>query len=163
MKSKRRGAQFPPSRSSGYLVRDAHRAFQHLLEQRIARFGVTRGQWYFLRVLWIEDGLSQRELSARVGMMEPTTVIALRSMEKSGLVRRVRSRDDRRRVHVWLTPGGRRLKEELLPVARRIVAEAEKGISAREMDLFRAVISRMTRNLDQITPDARRRTRRSAG
>ena len=24
--------------------------------------GVTRGQWYFLRVLWTEDGLSQREL-----------------------------------------------------------------------------------------------------
>ena len=44
----------------------------------------TRGQWYFLRVLWITDGLSQRELSARVGMMEPTTVIALRSMRTLG-------------------------------------------------------------------------------
>ena len=62
-----------------------------LLEKRIAAHGITRGQWYFLRVLWIEDGLSQRELSARVGMMEPTTVIALRSMEKAGLIRRVRS------------------------------------------------------------------------
>jgi DNA-binding MarR family transcriptional regulator len=163
MKPPRRGAQFPPSRSSGYLVRDAHRAFQHLLEQRIARFGVTRGQWYFLRVLWIEDGLSQRELSGRVGMMEPTTVIALRSMEKAGLVRRVRSRDDRRRVHVWLTAEGRRLQEELLPVARRIVAGAEKGISARALVLFRSVISHMTRNLDQMIPAARRRARRSAG
>lgn len=163
MKSPRRGAQFPPSRSSGYLVRDAHRAFQHLLEQRIARFGVTRGQWYFLRVLWIEDGLSQRELSGRVGMMEPTTVIALRSMEKAGLVRRVRSRDDRRRVHVWLTAEGRRLQEQLLPVARRIVAGAEKGISARQLVLFRSVISHMTRNLDQMIPAARRRARRSAG
>ena len=90
-------AQFPPAESSGYLVRDAHRAFQRLLEKRIAPHGVTRGQWYFLRVLWTEDGLSQRELSARVGMMEPTTVIALRSMEKSGLIRRVRSAEDKRR------------------------------------------------------------------
>jgi hypothetical protein len=86
----RRAGEFPPQTSSGYLVRDAHRAFQRLLERRIAAYGVTRGQWYFLRVLWITDGLSQRELSARVGMMEPTTVIALRSMEKSGLIRRVR-------------------------------------------------------------------------
>ena len=61
------------------------------LEKRISPHGVTRGQWYFLRVLWEEDGLSQRELSVRVGMMEPTTVIALRSMEKAGLVRRARS------------------------------------------------------------------------
>ena len=97
-------AEFPPAESSGYLVRDAHRAFQRLLEKRIAPYGVTRGQWYFLRVLWTEDGLSQRELSARVGMMEPTTVIALRSMEKAGLIRRVRSTDDKRKAQVWLTP-----------------------------------------------------------
>src|ERR1700752_3162235 len=96
----RRPGRSPPHLSSGYLVRDAHRAFQRLLERRIAPYGVTRGQWYFLRVLWITDGLSQRELSARVGMMEPPTVIALRSMEKSGLVRRVRGDDDRRKVRV---------------------------------------------------------------
>src|SRR3569833_751019 len=62
--------------SLGYLVRDANRAVQRLLEKRITPHGVTRGQWYFLRVLWEEDGLSQRALSARVGMMEPTTVMA---------------------------------------------------------------------------------------
>src|SRR3954465_10604952 len=73
--------------SLGYLIRDANRAFQRLLEKRIAPHGVTRGQWYFLRVLWEEDGISQRELSLRVGMMEPTTVIALRSMEKAGHIR----------------------------------------------------------------------------
>src|ERR1700729_4499140 len=91
-----RPVELPPHLSSGYLVRDAHRAFQRLLERRIAPFGVTRGQWYFLRVLWITDGLSQRELSARVGMMEPTTVIALRSMVRAGLIQRVRGQDDRR-------------------------------------------------------------------
>src|SRR5882672_11202367 len=95
-----RDRDFLPAESSGYLVRDAHRAFQRLLGKRIAAYGITRGQWYFLRVLWTEDGLSQRELSARVGMMEPTTVIALRSMEKSGLIRRVRSTDDKRISHV---------------------------------------------------------------
>jgi DNA-binding MarR family transcriptional regulator len=131
-------------------VRDAHRAFQHVLEQRIAPFGVTRGQWYFLRVLWIEDGLTQRELSARVGMMEPTTVIALRGMEKAGLLRRTRSRDDRRRAHVWLTPEGRRLQKRLLPLARRIVAQAEKSIPPGDLETFRTVIAHMTKNLDRL-------------
>ena len=62
----------------------------------LAEHGVSHGHWSFLRVLWEEDGLSQRELSTRVGMMEPTTVIALRGMEKAGLVRRSRSSADRR-------------------------------------------------------------------
>jgi DNA-binding MarR family transcriptional regulator len=131
-------------------VRDAHRAFQRVLERRIARFGVTRGHWYFLRVLWIQDGLTQRELSARVGMMEPTTVIALRGMERAGLVRRARSREDARRAHVWLTPLGRRLERQLLPVARAIVAEAEKGVGRRDVAVFRSVIARMTQNLDRL-------------
>jgi DNA-binding MarR family transcriptional regulator len=140
----------PPAESSGYLTRDAHRAFQRLLEKRIAPFGVTRGQWYFLRVLWTQDGLSQRELSARVGMMEPTTVIALRSMEKAGLIRRVRSTDDRRKAQVWLTPKAKRMRDRLLLVARGITDAAEDAISPAELAVFRRVISRMTANLDRI-------------
>jgi MarR family transcriptional regulator, organic hydroperoxide resistance regulator len=149
-KSTRRAADFPPRISSGYLVRDAHRAFQRLLERRIAPYGVSRGQWYFLRVLWTNDGLSQRELSARVGMMEPTTVIALRSMERAGLIHRVRSSDDRRKVRVLLTAKGKRLRDELLGVARTITDEAEEGIAARDLASFRRVVARMTANLDRI-------------
>ena len=145
-----RAVDLPPQLSSGYLVRDAHRAFQRLLERRIAPYGVTRGQWYFLRVLWITDGLSQRELSARVGMMEPTTVIALRSMEKAGLISRVRSGDDRRKVRVLLTAKAKRLRAELLAVARGITDDAEQGLAARDLAGFRRVIARMTENLDRI-------------
>jgi MarR family transcriptional regulator, organic hydroperoxide resistance regulator len=142
--------EFPLAESSGFLVRDANRAFQRLLERRIAPYGVARGQWYFLRVLWAEDGLSQRELSARVGTMEPTTVIALRSMERAGLIRRVRSRDDRRRSQVWLTPKAQRLRDDLLLVARGITDAAETGLSRDDLALFRRVIRHMTVNLDRI-------------
>jgi DNA-binding MarR family transcriptional regulator len=147
---RRRDVELPPRLSSGYLVRDAHRAFQRLLERRIASYGVTRGQWYFLRVLWITDGLSQRELSARVGMMEPTTVIALRSMERAALIQRVRGHDDRRKVRVFLTAKAKRLRNELLIVAKSITDQAEEGVAARELDVFRRVITRMTANLDRI-------------
>jgi DNA-binding MarR family transcriptional regulator len=143
-------AGFPLAESSGFLVRDANRAFQRLLERRIAPYGVARGQWYFLRVLWSEDGLSQRELSARVGTMEPTTVVAVRSMEKSGLIRRVRSRDDKRRSQVWLTPKAQRLRDELLALARSITDAAEHGIGRADLALFRRLIRQMTVNLDRI-------------
>ena len=146
----RHAAAFPPRLSSGYLVRDAHRAFQRLLERRLAAYGVTRGQWYFLRVLWIADGLSQRELSARVGMMEPTTAIALRRMERSQLIRRLRAADDRRKVQVFLTAKAKRLRNELLTLARGITAEAEAGIGPRDIATFRRVVRRMTANLDRI-------------
>ena len=136
--------------SLGYLVRDANRAFQRLLEKRISPHGVTRGQWYFLRVLWEEDGLSQRELSVRVGMMEPTTVIALRSMEKAGLVRRSRSVSDRRVTRVHLTAKARRLRARLLQISQGVNDQGAEGIDPADLIQFRRVIARMTKNLDRI-------------
>src|SRR5439155_23129913 len=146
----RHSIDFSLGGSLGYLVRDANRAFQRLLERRIAPHGVTRGQWYFLRVLWEEDGLSQRELSARVGMMEPTTVIALRSMEKAGLIRRARMSEDKRVARVWLTAKAKRMREELLLVARGINGDACRGVTREELDAFRRAITRMTGNLDRV-------------
>jgi DNA-binding MarR family transcriptional regulator len=136
--------------SLGYLVRDANRAFQRLLERRIAPHGVTRGQWYFLRVLWEQDGLSQRELSARVGMMEPTTVIALRGMEKSGLIRRARSTDDKRVTRVHLTAKARRMRERLLAISQGVNEQGAQGVGEAELRRFRRTIARMTRNLDRV-------------
>ena len=108
---------FKPEDSLGFLIRDAHRAFCKQLGARIADDGVTIGMWFFLRILWQEDGLSQRELSRRIGMMEPTTVSAIDTMEKRGfVVLRVDAKDKRRRL-VQLTPKGRKLKQKLLPLA----------------------------------------------
>ncbi len=145
-----RNVDFSLGGSLGYLVRDANRAFQRLLERRIAPHGVTRGQWYFLRVLWEQDGLSQRELSARVGMMEPTTVIALRGMEKAGLIRRVRSEDDKRVTRVHLTAKARRMRERLLAISRGVNDQGALGIERTELDRFRRTIARMTENLDRV-------------
>lgn len=136
--------------SIGYLVRDANRAFQRLLERRISPHGVTRGQWYFLRVLWEQDALSQRELSARVGMMEPTTVIALRGMEKAGLVRRVQGADDRRVTRVHLTAKARRMRERLLQISQGVNDQGAEGIDPAELAQFRRTVMRMTQNLDRI-------------
>lgn len=137
-----------PDHSAGHLIRDAHRAFQRHLEDRIGPRGVTRGQWYFLRVLWEGDGLTQRELSARVGMMEPTTVVALNSMEKAGLIRRKRNPQDRRKTHVYLTPKGAALRDTLLPLARQVNDLATEGVSDDDLAAFRRALNQMIRNLD---------------
>ena len=95
-------------------------------------------------------------------MMEPTTVIALRSMEKSGLIRRVRGDDDRRKVRVFLTAKAKRLRGELLGVARTITAEAEEGIAPRDLAAFRRIVARMTENLDRDRASRRRKARSAA-
>ena len=139
---------YTPGQSLGYLVRDTFRAFTRELESRIEEeAGVSIGHWYFLRALWEEDGLTQRELSRRVGMMEPTTVAAVSGMESKGLVRRDRDPDDRRKMNVFLTPRARKLKERLLPCARAVNELAAAGLDEQEVATLRALLDRVRRNL----------------
>lgn len=138
----------PPGRSVGYLVRQTHRAFTRSLQARIAPEGVTIGMWYFLRVLWQEDGISQRELSQRVGMMEPTTASALNNMERRGLVRRLRNRADRRVVNVFLTERGRALEKRLLPLAAEVNRVALRALSSQELRSLYALLTKLRASLD---------------
>jgi DNA-binding MarR family transcriptional regulator len=128
----KRTAPLPLEDSLGYQVRDLNRLMQRALAQRIAPHGVTSGAWYFLRVLWEADGLTQRELADRTATQEPTAVIALRGMEEAGWITRARSAEDKRKVHVHLTPAGRALRETLLPEARAVIAQATAGMSEAE-------------------------------
>ncbi|ACI98095.1 MarR family winged helix-turn-helix transcriptional regulator [Rhodospirillum centenum] len=132
----------------GPVLRDAYRAFYRALQQRIAPHGVTMGQWFFLRALWELDGVTQRELSQRVGMMEPTTVTALNGMERSGLVRRVRNPHDRRKVNVYLTDRGRELKTVLLPCLADVSRAAVVGLDHGSIERATQILNRMTANLD---------------
>jgi MarR family transcriptional regulator for hemolysin len=136
-----------PTNSIGYLTRIAFRAFSRALEVRTSPHGVSSGQWRFLRVLWREDGLTQRELSRRVGMREPTTVIALKSLERSGFVTRQKSVEDRRKAHVFLTPEARALEAVLLPAVAEVNAIALAGLSEGEVAVLRKALSQVGRNL----------------
>jgi DNA-binding MarR family transcriptional regulator len=137
----------PFAESVGYQIRATHRALQRFLQLKIEPHGVTLGMWYFLRALWHENGLTQRELSRRVGTMEPTTLSAILNMEKKGLVRRVQNKKDRRKWHVHLTPRGRRLKAELIPFAKEVVDTAVQSLSRKEVKQLLEGLAEVQKNL----------------
>ncbi len=149
--------RYTPGQSIGYLLRDTYRYFSKSLEQKIAPYGVTLGQWYFLRELWEEDGLSQRELAKRTSRMESTTVVAINGLVKSGFAKRARDKKDKRKYRIRLTKKGHGLKSELLPFAKAVNEEAASNLSAEEIALFRDIISRMKKGLNatEELPDRR--------
>jgi DNA-binding MarR family transcriptional regulator len=139
---------FPLETSVGYQIRMVYRAMQRLLQTRIGPHGVTLGMWYYLRALWSEDGLTQSELSRRIGTMEPTTLSAIQSMERSGLVKRVRSGDDRRKMHIHLTKKGKDLEALLMPLAVEVVDTSVAGLSPAEVKLLLTFLRTIRDNID---------------
>jgi MarR family 2-MHQ and catechol resistance regulon transcriptional repressor len=85
------------------------------LERRLARLGLTEGQLGVLEVLLHLGPRSQREIGHRLFRSDGNVVMVLDNLERRGLVRRQRDREDRRRVIVRLTPEGRRLIDRVFP------------------------------------------------
>jgi MarR family transcriptional regulator, organic hydroperoxide resistance regulator len=130
-----------------HVIRETTRALVRALTQRLAQHNVSFGHWAFLRILWQQDGLTQRELSEQAGVMEPTTFAALKSMEELGLVERRQLPENRKNVYVHLTPQGRALKAKLVPLAEEVNRVATRGVPADDIAAMRRALELMLANL----------------
>jgi DNA-binding MarR family transcriptional regulator len=119
-------------------------------KDQLAKHGVPWSAWYYLRVLWEHDGISQRELTERVGVMQPNTVSALQTMLRAGWVATARGAD-RRCTLVSLTPKGRRLMRQMLPEIRGAVRQALlDGFSDREEAELRRLLNKVCDNVRSV-------------
>ncbi len=130
-----------------HLVKNAWRAMVRALQIRLIEHNVSFGHWSFLRILWEEDGLTQRELADRSGMTTPTTFTAINAMETLGYVRRKQMNGNKKNVYIFLTPAGRKLEDKLQPLAEEINAAAVEGLDVADIHATRHVLSRIADNL----------------
>lgn len=147
MKKRHDEFRFPLEASIGAAIRVTHLAYAQDLQNYLVGHEIPVGMWFYLRALWEEDGLTQKELSRRVGATEPTTAQQLVNMEKQGYVVRRRSTQDKRSSHVHLTLAGRALRARLLPYAIEVNATALEGMSKIEIRQLRTLLARIRENL----------------
>ena len=88
----------------------------------LAGMGLTYPQYVVMLVLWQEDGLTVRELGARLHLESGTLTPMLKRMERAGLVSRSRDTDDERRGRTRLTPPGRDLRAQAVQAPCTIAA-----------------------------------------
>ena len=149
----------PLARSLGYHLRTLTETWSVLLQRRLGPVGGSFPQWRYLRELWEEDGLSQRELSDRVGRQAATTVTALRILKRSGLIRIAPTKEDRRKRRVFLTAKGRALSESLSPLIIEIESRVLETVGGDELASFKRTLARMQENIDAETLNQNRTAR----
>lgn len=140
-------AKLDPELSLGYQVRRCHRRFDRLLNAYLSRYDLKGGFWYYLRVLWIRDGVTQKYLSDMTNVTENTTVSMINGMVQQGLVERKRDSVDRRKLCITLTDEGRALESKLMQYAIEINRMAVTGIDPDDIATCLSVLSRMSTNL----------------
>jgi DNA-binding MarR family transcriptional regulator len=133
--------------SLSYLLCTLHRDLMASTERRTREAGISAAQWRFLRTLYVEDGLTQRELSRRVGVREPTTLRAMARLEQLGLIERRAVAEDRRKIQLVLTALGRAQVSRLLPMVTEVNQVALDGRTESEERELKRLLLGTIRNL----------------
>ena len=161
-RQQRKAPARPPKTGIGMLLRDADSAFNRYLTAQLAAHGVTFSQFQHLRNLWVEDGLTQAELSRRIGIEMASSTTVLDSLEAEKLVTRVRNAADRRKINVFLTSAGAALEVPLMICALDANKRASKGLSKAEVVQLFAIAGQIIENFRTLrtTQPPRGRVRR---
>jgi DNA-binding MarR family transcriptional regulator len=92
-------------------------------------------------------------LAERCGLGGSTAVGVVDRLEETGLVRRERDREDRRVVHVLLTPRGREAAEALPALAAGLEEELTEGFSPAEREALRDHLVRLAETFRARSPE----------
>lgn len=110
-------------------------------------FGLTGPQLTILKLLESFQDLSLSTLSERIRAQNSTVTGIVDRMEREGLVRRERSKADRRVVHIRLSEKGARLAREIQVEPMEIFRSALLGLSSADLrDLLR-ILTKLQRQV----------------
>lgn len=118
---------------------------------RDAGLDITIEQWSVLYHLWENDGLSQQDLCNLTYRDKPSVTRLIDNLEKQKLVKRVSSKEDRRKNIVTLTDNALSLQQSTFELANKTMDEALAGIKKADIAVVKEVLHKVFTNLQTTT------------
>jgi DNA-binding MarR family transcriptional regulator len=118
--------------------------------REMGRIGFGPGQFFLLSELYAEEGLSQDELSRRVGVDKSNTSRALAKLEKYGLIRRESDQKNHRVKKIYLEPKALKIKKEFRKIQNQWNAELLSGFSEKEKSELLSSLKKLANNAESV-------------
>ncbi|NIX75790.1 MarR family winged helix-turn-helix transcriptional regulator [Microvirga terricola] len=134
---------FDKDQSTGFAVNHMARLFASALGERIQPLGLTTGQFPILLELWREDGLTQKDLVARLDLEQATVANTLTRMERDGLILRKPNPEDGRSQRIHLTRTARALEAPATKAAQIVNDIALKSLTSDKRAMFLDLIGQV--------------------
>lgn len=131
------------SSSIGFLLAKAYQRACALYKEKFGSYNLTPQQFGLMRFLWVEDGITQVELSSRSQIDRTTIGGLIDRLEQSGLVQRLPHPEDRRAYRISLTEAGRALEKELAPLADELHRAILAPLEPAEVDTLIAILQKL--------------------
>lgn len=138
-----------PMKSIGFLIKRCGVMMSQLAERRFDTQQISFTQWLVLIRLRFHDHMSATRLSEEMGHDMGALTRVVDSLERSGLVRRERSQQDRRAVEIAITPQGRRTVEACMNFVVDLMNELVEPYSKEELDTLILQLQRLMLRLQE--------------
>jgi MarR family transcriptional regulator, organic hydroperoxide resistance regulator len=142
-----------------YLVRRVGLRIGELFDRAVAALGIDVSMYRVLAALAEQDNQQLGQLAAITTIELSTLSRLVGTMAAMGLLTRRRPRGNGRIVEISLSAKGRRLTEQLIPIAEHFEAVAVAGLMKSDLDAAYRNLDR----LEQEFPEAVHQRPRSAG
>jgi MarR family transcriptional regulator for hemolysin len=136
-------------RAFGFLVHDVSRLIKRRFERRARQMGlpITRQQAAVVLNIAGNEGVSQAEVAAWLGIEPIALVRMLDKLHEEGLVERRPHPTDRRVRTLWLTLAARPVVAQILAINKAIREEAFAGMAADACDTVIDILDGIKGNL----------------
>ncbi len=143
--------QFKRGELYSFITGKTSTAIARRLQKNFKQSGIdiTIEQWSVLYHLWKEEGQSQQQLCEATFRDKPSITRLVDNLEKSKLVKRVASKNDRRSNLIFLTKEGKTLEEKTMEVANRTLNEALEGVTNGQIEIAKEVLQMVYDNLSR--------------
>ena len=132
--------------SVGYLMKRVIMSITQAADRRLEPQGVTHAQWWPLFMLRRSRASTVAELSRELQTDPGAMTRLLDRLESKGFCRRQRSTDDRRVVHIALTPEGQAAADQVPAQLSQVLNEHLSGFSKSEWTQLKDLLQRMLAN-----------------
>lgn len=132
-----------PSESVGFMMRRIVSHISREVDRELEPLGLTNAQWVPLLKLHLGCGSTAAELARESDLDAGSMTRLLDRLEAKQLCRRVRSVDDRRVVHIELTPAGVAAAEQIPAVLSRVQNTHLAGFTTEEWQTLKGLLRRV--------------------
>lgn len=134
------------SESLGYLIKRTMSMLSTALDQELTRYDLTHPQFSILMILAEHNCSTAADLARETCGDTGAMTRMLDRLEAKGIVRRVRSSEDRRIVNIELTEAGRLAVKKMPILAINALNHYLQGFSRDELELMKSFLRRLLAN-----------------
>ncbi len=147
--TKKYGKRIDLALSTWVKLARAYSSFDKKSSESIKAFGLTQPQFAVIEVIGHLGPLKVGEICTKMLVTGGNMTLVLDNIEKLGYIERVPSKDDRRAIHIQLTPAGRKLFDDIFLKHAENITRSMSNLSAAEQETLSSLLKKLGTSLSK--------------